>query len=837
MSTPITQALADLFQQHRIVFWYDREASMRAEFDGVVLDGVQKVELAGNELGLKHRMMREEPEQRFLVYSPAPAPSDPENWLLDLNLAFSLFHSDPVALYLQELRMPAEYRDLVAAHVDFFKSKERRSRLAKLIEPAHTPQQIRRAMIASLLRVPPDWTEILMALLSKLPQSSEGHKDPFASIQKYGLAVFFWQEIHRRFAYPLPDLAQVEQGAGPRLMDLLLDWFDAYLGKGQTLGAAADLFLSRWQDSSAYQAGFRWASEYCGEVIRVGEVISQYSLEQIGSLDVFEDFDRQAIRRLKQGLLDQTLGASEVRRTLQARRRGFWYEQYAHHYEVIWQAHQLRQAINRLAFPLPQAAKVAERYGQDFHLIDRSYRKLIAAFLHAGEPGELGKLVSQVEGDYLDKFLVPLQQAWDEAIGQAAHWPPAGLPSQQAFFRRHLAGDESPRRKRLVIISDGLRYEAAHELQDLLNHERGYKTQLSLLATALPSITKVGMAALLPHQRLTLDPSQGKILLDGQACQTTEAREKVLQAGFAGNARAMRLDDFMGLPREALREVIKSNELIYVYHNRIDNAGENPQAEKEVFLEVERTFRDLQQCIKRYLGNGGRHVVITADHGFLYQHRGLDSTDVVQPGAQEEVLKKDHRYMLGRRLQATPATRVYASQAVGFDGDWQVMVPKGVHRFPAQGTKRYVHGGGSLQEMTVPMLTLAQVDSDDRRAVDVDVTVRTNRITTNQFSIFLQQRDPVQGQVLPRTLRVGIFGEKDQLISNQHEVSFDSDATEGLQREFKLDFVFKVEAEQYKGKTVYLRLEEPVPGASQRWRTYREVSYQYKVEIARDFDL
>ena len=76
MSDRIAASLRRLFEEHRIVFWYDADRDMRAEFDAVDLPGVTKLEIANNEFGLKYRMLRQEPKARFLLFKDGPEPAD-----------------------------------------------------------------------------------------------------------------------------------------------------------------------------------------------------------------------------------------------------------------------------------------------------------------------------------------------------------------------------------------------------------------------------------------------------------------------------------------------------------------------------------------------------------------------------------------------------------------------------------------------------------------------------------------------------------------------------------------------------------------------------------------
>jgi len=84
MNDRLHASLTRLFDTQRIVFWYDRDRDMREAFDTFALDGVEKVEIANNEFGLKYRMLRQEPKTRFLLYKDGPEPPLAQNWLLDV---------------------------------------------------------------------------------------------------------------------------------------------------------------------------------------------------------------------------------------------------------------------------------------------------------------------------------------------------------------------------------------------------------------------------------------------------------------------------------------------------------------------------------------------------------------------------------------------------------------------------------------------------------------------------------------------------------------------------------------------------------------------------------
>ena len=133
MNDRITASLKRLFDEQRIVFWYDTARDMRAAFDAVDLEDVQKVEIANNEFGLKYRMLKQDPKAKFLVFKDGPEPAMTENWLLDLQLATSVFKADQAAIWLSELGISSKYESAVREHLAFYRSHIRLEQMKELV--------------------------------------------------------------------------------------------------------------------------------------------------------------------------------------------------------------------------------------------------------------------------------------------------------------------------------------------------------------------------------------------------------------------------------------------------------------------------------------------------------------------------------------------------------------------------------------------------------------------------------------------------------------------------------------------------------------------------------
>ena len=76
-------------------------------------------------------------------------------------------------------------------------------------------------------------------------------------------------------------------------------------------------------------------------------------------------------------------------------------------------------------------------------------------------------------------------------------------------------------------------------------------------------------------------------------------------------------------------DIIKEFDLFYLYHNEIDKIGDDSASEHKAFG-AKRTQETLIQALKRITAFNGNNILITSDHGFLYQQKELNESDFVE---------------------------------------------------------------------------------------------------------------------------------------------------------------------------------------------------------------
>ena len=439
-----------------------------------------------------------------------------------------------------------------------------------------------------------------------------------------------------------------------------------------------------------------------------------------------------------------------------------------------------------------------------------------------------------MEKHYANRYLYELGNSWQQQVDAVQDWRSVALRPQTRFFTDHVEPIiRKGNRKAVVIISDALRYEIADELRSRIRQEDRFDAELDAMLGVLPSYTQLGMAALLPHKTLAHSHGGDPVLVDGQRADGTANRNKVLApvGGFA-----IRAVEVLSMPRGELRERYGAHQVLYVYHDRIDAIGDKPTTERQVFEAANDALRDLVDLIKRLTNANATNILVTADHGFLFQDTALADASYLSTKPQgDDLVVTNRRYVLGRGLKDDPAFRTFEPEQVGLSSDLEVQIPKSIHRLKLPGAgSRFVHGGASLQEVVVPVVTVNKKRKSDTRPVNVEVLPETDKITTGQLVVKLFQSEPVSEKVQPRTLRAGIYvGET--LISNQPELIFDQPSDDKRDRYQSARMLLSQDANEFNNRTVEFRLEEQIPNTTQ-WRVYQRAQYLLKRSFTSDFD-
>jgi uncharacterized protein (TIGR02687 family) len=833
MQDRIALGLASQFEKHRIVFWYDAERDFRDAFEAVSLLDVEKVEIANNEFGLKHRILRQQPKQKFLLYRHGPEPEALENWLLDVQLAHGMFRTDQTALWLSELGLGIAFADLMKAHEEFFRAAKRVDHVKRLMKPDDTKSALRLKMLAVCANADPNFDAIVENLLEDL---ANGKDDRLRLITRFGLAEFLWEQMGRHYGY-----RRQEPGLKDFAIELFKSCYAAGVGADARLSTEAVVFFRRWKNSRTAAEAFETLSEEYADVLGIGSDLEERDFRTLIELDYFREIDREIIRNLVGELSGQTIAYADVIGWIRQRRQSHWYGEFKTLYQALGYAAEFLQAMAQVDLGMDSLADGVRRYSQSWFRIDQLYRQFVVNMQQSAQPSLLGGLTEKIENLYVNNYLLKLNDAWQVHVDRAERWEAPPYPRQREFYATQVSPFRRKDLKLCVIISDAMRFEIGEELLGRIRSLDRYDAKLAPMLSSLPSYTQLGMASLLPNKEIRIaDNDTGVVLVDGLSSQGLANRQKVLEAsGRPGDRmQAIKSEEFMDMRGDDARALLRENDVVYIYHNRIDAMGDKTVSEERVFEAVEDTLDELIKLIKKLTAANASNLLLTADHGFIYQHRPIEESDFSSAEvAGETVLFRDRRFVLGKGLQPHAGLRIFDAAALGLEGDVEVAIPKSINRLRLKGSgSRYVHGGASLQEVVIPVLTVNKKRQSDLSAVEVDIVGSSNKtITSSQMSVLFYQSSPVTEKAQPRRLRAGIFSSSGELISDSHDLLFDFRSENPREREMPVRFLLSKKADDFNGQEVTLRLEEQHAGTS-HYKDYRSMRYVLRRSFTSDFD-
>jgi len=288
------------------------------------------------------------------------------------------------------------------------------------------------------------------------------------------------------------------------------------------------------------------------------------------------------------------------------------------------------------------------------------------------------------------------------------------------------------------FLVDAMRFSMAHEFVEMLPMARDVSVQPAV--AAWPTITPVGMAALLPgaSKGFSVVDSAGKLAarIDNAPLADINARLKFLKARIPG-MKEMPLEKLLQMSGKRLSGMIEGIPLLVVRSQEIDALGEMGgsliarQLMDTMVGNVARAVRKLADC-------GITRFVVTADHGHLFTRKKQDAFKTDAPGGK--TLEIHRRCWIGQGGSTPPGTIRLSAAQLGYDSDLEFVFPKGVGVFKTGGDLGYHHGGLSLQEMIIPVIhfRMGRKTPTMEQGRLVALTGEPDQLTNRTFGIKLE---------------------------------------------------------------------------------------------------
>lgn len=825
----IQDHLAARFERHRLVVWHDLDGSYAAEVDAQAPTSVTVLRVENDEFAVKHRVLRDEPDTRFLLYRNGPVFEGPGNWLLDIELAYGVFTADRGALMQADLSLTAPGSDeLIAQHEKFFGDAKLVAKFRPLLSPDDDIAKVKAKMCAAALgQKEHSFSELTRTLLV---QHAADEESGYETLVTQSLADFYWGGAAKIYGY---------DSESPSVAGFVLWMFkqarDGFVATTSNAARNIEIDFRSFRNDRQSLASLKTLARAAEIDLDFTEQAAAAPFAGLVTTDIFDAGEKEILRRLIEGIASQTLPARDVAETIRARRRdSVWFDDYATMYAALGAASELLPAIRSARLDVSSFDDGIIRYRDDLFRIDQLYRQYTLSSQTAEFKQPLEALNEQVENAYVTDFLSKLGISWQQHVDLVGKWKTLGFTSQSSFYDHYIAPlVRGGRKKAVVIISDAMRYEVAEELTSKIRGENKYDAKIEAMLGVLPSYTQLGMAALLPHNTLAHSQGGDPVLVDGQPSNGTVNRSKIL-ATVGGTA--IQATDFLKMKPAERRDHYAAHQVLYVYHDTIDATGDKAVSEHRTFKAAADAIDELVDIVKKLASANATNIFVTADHGFLYQESKLTPQFnlTVKPQGDKLVVE-NRRYVLGRGLKEDDAFRLFMPEQLGLSSDLEVQIPNSICRIIKPGAGfQFVHGGASLQEIVVPVISINKGRSDTVESVNVDIHPESDRITTGQIVVKLYQQAAVTDQRTARKLRAGLyFGE--QLISNEPELFFDAESAEGRDRFQSIRLLLSKDADAANNQSVEFRLSEPI-GETGEWKKYKSVPYTLKRSFTTDFD-
>lgn len=858
MNVSIEQALAERFAaplndfyRRRIIFWHDPDGEFSSFVDELHLDGVKMLRLTEtNSFAAKKLLLNDDTESNYLVYSPIAYPDERDDWLLDIELYSEDFRADLLSIRMQELSIPdvPQTRKVMKQYSKFFDSKERTAKFAALKSECCDAAQLRVDILSVLCGASANtpFGVIRAVLISSLDAEENA---ALANIKKFGGEEDFWNLVERYTGFSCYDGMSLL----PLAEHILITALSVTISHSALTGL--DKLISESHRQPCYDMVNEWlhsADDNClYDIAR--EVEEQLDLvKRFDSLDVeellgsecFPCINECILRKYMLEISDDVIKTGDILNAVEKRRTLKWYNRVRYYFDGIFHVAQMQQFRNANigGFHIAEYHKFWKEYCNNYYKMDYYYRQFHAAFyksLH--ESSTVLEDLYKNTADYVEKlyknwYLSELGSKWSNLVGSEMEKDTRlpGIAQQEDFYSSFVKPLLSGGSRVYVIISDALRYEVGAELCEALQSESKGTAKISSVQAAVPSVTKFGMAALLPHTRLQLSEDI-KVLCDGESTEGTANREKILNTFHAGNV-AITYRTLLTMKQSERREKIKSAQVVYIYHNTIDAAGDKPATEDQVFDACDQAIGEIKNLIRMIVNEmSGTNIIITADHGFLYSYKPLEESDKAEKSfVSGNIIELERRYIIAdgsctaEHMLRLPMTNVHSNFAV--------FTPLENIRIKKQGGgMNYVHGGISLQESVVPVIEFKNVRPGSKNFVDVkkvelQLISPIRKISNSIFSLNFYQKSAVGGKISSATYEIYMADASGKPVSDKKTVIADKTNSNDSERVFKVGFVLKSIAFS-KTEAYYLIISE-----KDTKKIVDRIEFSINVAFTNDFD-
>ena len=701
------------------------------------------------------------------------------------------FFADRASLLSVDLGIEEKYKHVIEKHIKFFANKDRTQRFYDLEIENFNEENILVGLLSAVCKTRTcSFEEVVRIVITEGDVEDNKYLE---EMDKYELLGAFWKLSEQQFGYV---------DADPSLERLIVTLFVTYAARyiqGEVPASWRSFvsmkqgnviaFLDNLMNSVLYKEDYDRLSAHVAKGLKVEDNLAKYNPEDIVHLDAFAYVDELILKWITERLISEDVGAKldemDLLQICDMRSKMHFGEVYENAYEMLENALPIVNAANYGGSD--DMKSIVKKYESEDCLIDMAYRKFYFYYDQIEDTTGYEELQTLVENIYTNEYLNDLIPRWNTAFcGEDGL---VVLPLQRNFYNGFV---NQSKERTVVIISDAMRYEVGRELFNQMKDDPRCTAKLSPMMSSLPSYTRLGMAALLPHKTLEMRDDY-EVYADDVLCNDLAGRQTVLQ-GHCKDSICVQFDDIKNLKKTDLRNIFTGKQVVYVYHNQIDARGDKANTEDEVFVAYEEAIKEISDLIRKISTNANTYrFIVTSDHGFIYKRDKISESDKIG-GVSGKDAWINRRYIVSKSpITEDGVANIGLGYVLGYEDDKVVSFPTSSNVFKVSGGgQNFVHGGSSPQEMIIPVLDIKMERGHmETKPASISLVSMVQKITNLITGMDFIQSEPVSDTVKETTYRLVFMSEDDERISNENIYVADSREPDSAKRIFRMRFNFK----------------------------------------------
>lgn len=799
----VIQTLAN--SDKKIIFYFDTDGSKKEELAAIEEAGIKVVEVNKNYFELKFKLDKEWNDSKIVLYHAFEKPEGKKIRkypLLDLLSANIELKLDEVSEFMAEYKLHEQYNATINKYFKLLKTKNNQKKLANILDPDYfNEDSLKRGLISILLdfnSVEDKFNCMNKWLNLTLDENKFNKANKVLKENELDTIIIKWFNV-------LLDTKEENlsiDSASNWIIKLKYNILTANVTKivaDDTYNAlkikrAADTFkvlkfFDIWQKQQSNHSLIEKIFSNIGNKINTLSILKWYGTE-----NEYEYYSEEMIESILKMLYNEvevnTLKTKEE--CIRWRKEENSSEYIKDQIDFLYHATSMYAILESYtSFRFNSAEEYIKEYTTELHKVDYNYRKAVIAFDkvrdHLEEFEAIALPVFSKLNNKYDRFLIEYNSEWQKLLEEKDfNFHNIDCNKQFNFYQDNLGEVDY---KMAVIISDAFRYELGYELyNDLLADSKNNLTIQPCLAS-IPSYTNLGMSNLLPNKGITVDKGEQDLVFKINGKTTNSQNRQAILQDNVPESVTIDYAEIIKFDRDTGRQFFIKNKLVYIYHDWMDAIGDKKRTEHETFEETSKVVDQIKRLIKKIHGWNILHVLVTADHGFLFNYNELKESDKETLPKTKGYSKDNSRFVIGEKFEGKQDGYVFdMKNTTNCETDLKIAIPRAINRYRRQGNigLQFVHGGASIQEVITPVIKYYKQKKETTETVTVRRIDNTNKITTGNIKVALLQNEPVSNELKSLDIVMGLFNDNGELVSNEVELSCNATSANPKERVFEI---------------------------------------------------